>query len=391
MTNIKDNWLLDPEITFLNHGSFGATPKKVLAKQDEFRTRMEREPVRFLVRELEPLLDDARRAVAELVGADEAGVVFVPNATAGVNAVVRSLDLDKHDELLVTTQEYNASRNALEFAAQLAGARIVEAAIPFPIASPDVVVERVMEKVTDRTRLLLIDHVTSQTGLVFPVDRIVRELSARGIDTLVDGAHAPGMLPLDLRAMGVAYYTGNLHKWVCAPKGAALLYVRENRRAGVRPVAISHGANSTRTDRSRYWLEFDWTGTFDPTAWLSVPEAIRTMASLVPGGWPEVRKRNNELARRGRDILATALGVAPPAPDSMLASMAALPLPDGAAGETPALYGDLLQDRLLDEFKIEVPVVPWPHPPKRLIRISAQLYNEEREYESLADALRKLL
>lgn len=388
---LKDAWLLDPEITFLNHGSFGATPIKVLEKQAEYRTRMEREPVRFLVRELEPLLDEARRTVGEFVGAEEAGLVFVPNATAGVNAVVRSLDLDKHDELLVSTQEYNASRNALEFAAQLAGARVITVELPFPISSPELVVERILAKVTDRTRLLLIDHVTSQTGLILPVERIVRELSARGVDTLVDGAHAPGMFPLDLRALGAAYYTGNLHKWVCAPKGAAFLYVRDNRRASVRPVAISHGANSTRTDRSRYWLEFDWTGTFDPTAWLSVPEALRTIGSLVPSGWPEVMRRNHELALRGRDILASALGVTRPAPDSMLGSMAALPLPDGEAGETPALYGDLLQDRLLDEFKIEVPVVPWPAPPKRLIRISAQLYNEEREYAQLADALKKLL
>jgi isopenicillin-N epimerase len=391
MNVMRQHWLLDAEITFLNHGSFGATPIAVLAKQDEFRTRMEREPVRFLVRELEPLLDDARRAVATLVGADEGGLAFVPNATAGVNAVVRSLDLDKHDELLVSTQEYNASRNALEFAAQLAGARVVPVEIPFPISSPEEVIARVLERVSDRTRLLLIDHITSQTGLIFPMERLVREMDSRGIDTLVDGAHAPGMIPLDLRALGAAYYTGNLHKWVCGPKGSAFLHVRENRRASVRPVSISHGANATRTDRSRFFLEFDWTGTFDPTAWLSLPEAIRFMAVLVPGGWPEVMRRNHELALRGRDILASALGIAPPAPDSMLGSMAALPLPDGHADEAPSLYGDPLQDRLLDEFGIEVPIVPWPAPPKRLIRISAQLYNEERDYEYLGSALKKLL
>ncbi len=391
MNVMRQHWLLDTEITFLNHGSFGATPIAVLAKQDEFRTRMEREPVRFLVRELEPLLDDARRAVASLVGADEGCLAFVPNATAGVNAVVRSLDLDKHDELLVSTQEYNASRNALEFAAQLAGARVVPVEIPFPISSPEDVVGRILERVSKRTRLLLIDHITSQTGLIFPVERLVREMDSRGVDTLVDGAHAPGMIPLDLRALGATYYTGNLHKWVCAPKGSAFLYVRENRRASVRPVAISHGANATRTDRSRFFLEFDWTGTFDPTAWLSLPEAIRFMAALVPGGWPEVMRRNHELALRGRDILASALGIAPPAPDSMLGSMAALPLPDGNADEVPSLYGDPLQDRLLNEFGIEVPIVPWPGPPRRLIRISAQLYNEERDYEYLASALKTLL
>ncbi len=388
---MKEHWLLEQDITFLNHGSFGATPRAVLAKQDQYRAQMEREPVRFMVRELEPLLDSARTELAEFVGADPGGVAFVPNATAGVNAVVRSLDLDKTDELLVTTHEYNASKNALEYAAQLASARVVTVDIPFPIASPAEIVDRVLEKVTDRTRLLLVDHVTSQTALILPVERLVAEMSRRGIDTLVDGAHAPGMLPLDLRSLGAAYYTGNLHKWVCAPKGAAFLYARENRRASLRPVAISHGANSTRTDRSRYHLEFDWTGTFDPSAWLCIPDALRFVGSLAEGGWPEVMRRNHAMVLRGRNILTSSLGIDPPAPDAMLGSMAALPLPDGTANEAPSLYGDPLQDELLDRFRIEVPVVPWPSPPKRLVRISAQLYNDEKEYEYLAEALRKLL
>jgi isopenicillin-N epimerase len=391
MNPLRNHWLLDPDITFLNHGSFGATPVAVLARQDEYRTRMEREPVRFLVRELEPLLDAARESLAAFVGADAAGIAFVANATAGVNAVVRSLDLDKHDQLLVTTHEYNASRNALEYAAQLAGAQVRVVEVPFPIASPEEIVERVIDAVTQRTKLLLVDHVTSQTGLVFPVEQLVAEMNRRGIDTLVDGAHAPGMLPLDLLSLGAAYYTGNLHKWVCAPKGAAFLYARDNRRAALRPVAISHGANSTRSDRSRYHLEFDWTGTFDPTAWLCVPDALELIGSLVPGGWPEVMQRNRALALRGRDILSSRLGIAPPAPDRMLGSMAALPLPDGSLDTAPSLYGDPLQDALLDTFKIEVPIVPWPAPPKRLVRISAQLYNEEAEYERLADALATLL
>ena len=289
---MKSHWLLDPEITFLNHGSFGATPRAILEKQSEFRAQLEREPVRFFVRELEPLLDEARRQLAAFVGAEPEGVGFLPNATAGVNAVLRSLDLDLHDELLVTNQEYNACRNVLDYVATLSGAKVVVAEIPFPLHSPDAVVERILEKVTDRTRLLLIDHITSQTALILPIERIVAEMQARGVDTLVDGAHAPGFLPLDVRAIGAAYYTGNLHKWPCAPKGAAFLYVRENRRRGIRPAMISHGANSIRTDRSRYLLEFDWTGTFDPTAWLCAPESIRYVASLVEGGWPEIMRRN---------------------------------------------------------------------------------------------------
>ena len=386
---MKQHWTLDPAITFLNHGSFGATPRVVLDKQTALRAQMEREPVRFFVRELEPLLDDARRTLASFLGADVEGLAFVPNATAGVNAVLRSLDLDKLDELLVTNHEYNACRNTIDYVAGLEGAKVVVADIPFPIDSPDVVIERVLEKVTDRTRLFLIDHITSQTALILPVERLVQELASRGVDTLVDGAHAAGFLPLDLRAIGAAYYTGNLHKWVCAPKGAAFLYVRENRRRSIHPIAISHGANASRTDRSRFHLEFDWTGTFDPTAWLSVPAALEFMDSH--GGWPEVMRRNNALALLARDILCDALGIAPPAPDAMLGAMAAIPLPDGTQNTAPSLYGDPLQDTLLYEYSIEVPLVPWPHPPKRVLRVSAQLYNELGDYEKLAAALRLLL
>ena len=383
---MKHHWLLDPAITFLNHGSFGATPRVVLEKQSELRAQMEREPVRFFVRELEPLLDDARRTLAAFLGADAEGLAFVPNATAGVNAVLRSLDLDKFDELLVTNQEYNACRNALDYVAAISGAKVVVADIPFPIDSPDVVLERILEKVSDRTRLLLIDHITSQTALILPVERIVKELAARGVDTLIDGAHAAGFVPLDLREIGAAYYTGNLHKWVCAPKGAAFLYVRENRRRGIRPVSISHGANSQRTDRSRFLLEFDWTGTDDPTAWLCVPAALAFMDQH--GGWPDVMRRNHALALLGRDRLCDALGIPAPAPDAMLGAMAAVPLPDGMPYPAAIIPADPLQDKLLFEHNIEVPITPWPEPPKRVLRISAQLYNELGEYERLAAVLR---
>ena len=385
---MKENWLLDPTIAFLNHGSFGATPKLVLAKQSEWRERMEREPVLFLARQIDELLEEVRQQLAAFLGADPNGIALVNNATAGINAVLRSLDLDQHDELLVTNHEYTASRNTLDFAAAVAGAKVVVVDIPFPIASSDVVVERVLEKVTGRTRLLLIDHVTSQTGLVFPVERIVAELNARGVDTLIDGAHAPGMLALDLRAINAAYYTGNLHKWVCAPKGAAFLYVRENRRATVRPTSISHGATSDRRDRSRYLIEFDWTGTDDPTALLSAPESLRVMASLADGGWPEIRRRNRALALQARDILIDALQIEKPAPDEMIGSLAAVPIPDSPYA-THSLFGnDPIQDVLFDQYRIEVPVMLWPQAPKRVLRVSAQLYNETAEYERLADALR---
>ena len=382
-------WLLDPEIIFLNHGAFGACPRPVLEFQSEWRARMERQPLQFLVRELESQLDAAREALAQFTGADADDLVLVPNATSGVNTVLRSLEFKPGDELLVTNQEYNASRNALDFVAERSGARVVVVKIPFPFQSADELIEPVLAGVTPRTQLALLDHVTSQTGTVFPIARLVAELNHRGVDTLVDGAHAPGMVPLNLNQLGVAYYTGNCHKWLCAPKGAALLHVRRDKQQLIRPLTISHGANSPRKDRSRFQLEFGWPGTWDATAALSVPEAIRFVGSLLPGGWLEIMSRNRTLALAARKILGQALAVPDSCPDEFIGSLATVPLPDAPREVWPQLpFNEYpLQDALRLKHRIEVPIMPWPSPPKRLLRVSAQLYNSLPQYELLAKAL----
>jgi isopenicillin-N epimerase len=384
------HWTLDPATTFLNHGSFGACPRVVLAAQQRVRDELERQPVRFF-RELEGRMDEARAEVARFVGAEPSGLAFVTNATTGVNAVLASIQLGRGDELLTTDHAYNACRNALDRAAERAGAHLVIADLPYPVTRPEGVVEALLERFTKRTRLALVDHVTSPTGLVLPIEEIVRELQARGVDVLVDGAHAPGMVPLSLDALGAAYYTGNLHKWVCAPKGVGFLHVRSDRRGATRPTVISHGANATRRDRSRFALEFDWTGTADPSAFLAVPVAIRFMGSLLPGGFPAVMEANRKKALLARARLAASLGVELPAPDSMVGSLAAVPLPDGHVPAGPPLYLDPLQSALFERFAIEVPIVPFPRWPKRLVRISAQLYNPPSDYDKLADAVRVLL
>jgi isopenicillin-N epimerase len=400
---LASHWSLDPEVTFLNHGSYGACPVEVLEAQRAWRDRLERQPVKFFSRDLDGLLAQARRPIARFVGADPDDLALIANATGGVNAVLRSLSFEPGDEILATDHEYNAILNVARHVAARDGARVVVAELPFPTISDDDVVERILAAATERTRLAVISHVTSPTAVVFPIDRIVAALDDRGVDTLVDGAHAPGMVPLDLDRLGAAYYAANLHKWVCAPKGAAFLHVRRDRQAVVRPGTISHGANAPESRKPRFRSEFDWQGTLDPTAWLAVPTAIDVVGGLVEGGWPAVMARNHELAVHAGDAVGRVLGTHA-SPASMLGSMVALALPiEGplggppAAGQSSPLDADPLQTRIYDEFAIEVPIGPWPVPaaespnaPRRLIRISAALHNDRDDIRRLTEALEAL-
>ncbi|HSM38429.1 MAG TPA: aminotransferase class V-fold PLP-dependent enzyme [Candidatus Limnocylindrales bacterium] len=392
------HWILDPAVTFLNHGSFGATPRPVLEAQQEWRERMEREPVRFMVETLEPELDRARLALASFVGADADDLAFVTNATSGCNAVLRSLRFQRDDELLTIDHAYNAVKTTMEFVAERAGARVKVVDVPFPLASEAELIDPVLAAVTPRTRLAVLDHVTSATALVLPIGRLVAALAERGVDTLVDGAHAPGQVTLDLDALGAAYYTGNLHKWVCAPKGAAFLWVRRDRQAAIRPLTISHGANSPRTDRSRFRLEFDWQGTADPTAVLAVPEALAFGASLLAGGWDALRLRNHDLAVAARDMLCAVTDQPLPAPDGMIGSMAAVPLDwEDSPGTVQGI--DLDNDPIhagLLAAGVQVMVTPWPQRPtggpwRRLVRVSAAAYNDIGDMRRLANALAGML
>ncbi|KAA3611626.1 MAG: aminotransferase class V-fold PLP-dependent enzyme [Planctomycetota bacterium] len=389
---MKKHWGLDPEVIFLNHGSFGACPKEVLEYQQELRRRLEREPVRFFMRELEQGLNQTRHRLAPFLGADPEDLAFVPNATTGVNAVLRSLPWQPGDQILVTDHEYNACRNVADFVADRFGVEVVLVKLPFPIDNPEVVWQKLEEKLSSKTKLLLIDAITSQTALVMPLATLVPRLRERGIETLVDGAHAPGMLPLDLNQLGAAYFTGNCHKWLCTPKGAAVLWVRKDKQNQIRPTVISHGANAPRQDRSRFLLEFDWAGTHDPTAILSIGKAMDFLEGLFPGGWPALRRRNREQALAARDLLCETLQVEAPCPDSMIGFMAAVPLPDGRGSKAKSpLELDPLQDALIDLYNIQVPIISWPQPPHRLVRVSCQAYNEPHEYQALAQALPELL
>lgn len=382
-------WDLEPGVVFLNHGSFGACPRDVLAVQTELRARLERQPVAFFLREYEDLADEARAAAAEFLGADPDDLAFVPNATTGVATVLHALRFHPGDELLTTDHAYRACRNALDAVAERSGACVTVAQIPFPLTDSQQVVDAVLAALTPRTRLALLDHVTSPTGLVLPIERLVAELQGRGVDVLVDAAHAPGMVEVALDRLGAAYWTGNCHKWLCTPKGSALLHVRRDRQAGLAPLAVSHGRTVSRCDRSRFRLEHDWTGTHDPTPWLCIPAALQWISRQRPGGWTEWRAANRSLTLAARDLLCTALQVPAPAPDDMIGSLAALPLPADLppAGDGPI---DALQDRLWTDHRIEVPVMSWPSPRLRLVRVSAQAYNDLGQYQLLAARLAAL-
>jgi isopenicillin-N epimerase len=440
-----DFWPLDPSLTMLNHGSFGSCPRPILELQQRFRAEMEARPVDFLTRRMPSLLDDSRATLAELIGADQADVVFVSNVTAAANAVLRSLRFRPGDELLVTNHDYNAVRNVVRYVAEREGAKIVVAPVPLPLDSPEQIVGAVLSCATDRTRLALLDHVTSPTALVFPIEELVRRLAERGVDTLVDGAHAPGMVPLDVRRIGAAYYGGNCHKWTCAPKGAGFLYVRPDRQEGIQPPVISHGYNTRRVGRSAFQDAFDWPGTIDPTAWFCVGPAIRWLdglfrdpplplgegrgegeslqssasmeetrpTALTPCPSPKGRgetggagrfpgldalmRRNHAQAVWARRVLCERLGLSPLCPERMLGSLAAVRLPDDPAGLIPVEDANNLGSLhcltivLRDRFSIEVPVFYWPAAPQKLLRISAQAYNAPEQYERLADVLAELL
>jgi isopenicillin-N epimerase len=380
-------WALEPGRRHLNHGSFGAVPEEVLSAQDHWRRRFEADPTRFVFWELQPAMDRARHALGEFVGAAPAGLAPVRNATTGIASVLASYEpfLEPGDQILTTGHDYNAVRQILRFTAERTGAEVVVAPVPFPIDDPAQVTEVVLGAATGRTRLAVIDHVTSPTALVFPIEEVVRSLEPQ-VPVLVDGAHGPGQVHLALDELGASWYAGNLHKWVCAPKGAGFLHTRHDRIEMTVPAVISHGYNA-RVDGpiERYHALFDWLGTDDFSSWAVLPDVFKLVGALDPAGWDGVLKRNHDLVLEGRRIVADATGSVLPAPDHMIGSMASVSLPDATGvpmGDQSPLMGELSDQG----FSVIVQV--WPEWPHQLIRVSAHLYNTPDDYRALADRLR---
>ena len=371
---VAAHWTLHPDVAFLNHGSFGATPLPVLAAQNAWREQMERDPVEFLWRRLAGRLDEARRRAAGFLDADPSGFAFVPNATTAVSTVLASLDLRAGDRLVATDHAYPAVLNALRATCARTGAELVLAGIPLPPPPEDDIVGRIMDVVDSRTRLVIVDHVTSATALILPAAGVVAACRGVGVPVMVDAAHAPGMLDVSVRHLRPDYWTGNFHKWVCAPKGAAVLWVKEELRDRTHPLVMSHGAGQG------YAAEFDFQGTDDYTAYLSVPAALDFMASL---GWERIRRHNHALAAYGRRVVAASLGTPPVVPEDRFGSMALCALPTRLAPDQET--AQRLQLRLFEDHRIEVPIAWWND--AAYLRLSAQAYNAPEDYERLAAVL----
>ncbi|MDX9833419.1 MAG: aminotransferase class V-fold PLP-dependent enzyme, partial [Anaerolineae bacterium] len=376
------------DVVFLNHGSFGACPRPVFEAYQQWQLELERQPVEFLGRRFGGLLREAREALAAVVGARADDLVYVPNATTGLNAVARSLRLAPGDEVLTTNHEYGALDRTWRFVCARRGATYVNRPLPLPISSADEVIEQLWAGVTERTRVLFLSHITSPTALILPVQELVRRARAVGIITIVDGAHVPGQIPLNLEALGADFYAGNCHKWLNSPKGSAFLYARKEVQPLVEPLVVSWGwqpESSTllsldSNGSSPFVLQHEWQGTRDIAAYLSVPAAIEFEAVH---DWPQVRQECHELARYARQAIGELTGLEQICPDSpeWYAQMATIPL--------PACDAEELKRRLYDEYRVEVPIIEWNS--RQFLRVSVQAYNAKGDLDALISALAALL
>jgi isopenicillin-N epimerase len=382
MSHIKDQFLLAPDVTFLNHGSFGATPKPVMEAYQNWQIRLENQPVKFLGREINELLSDARKALGSYLNVDADDLVFIPNATHGANIIARSLQLAPGDEVLSTNHEYGACDYAWEFACQKNGSHYIRQPIPLPIQSEEEIGKQFLKGLTQRTKVIYLSHITSPTALRLPVKQICNHARERGILTIVDAAHSPGQISVDLQDIGADVIFGNCHKWMLSPKGAGFLYVRPEIQSLIEPLIVSWGYHATAeiATGSQFIDYLQWTGTRDPAAYLSVPAAIQFMQE---NDWDKVQQECHGLLRSAIERICELVEMEPlyPLDSDLYAQMGIAPLPNSDLG--------LLKKRLYGEYKVEVPLIQWED--KQFIRISIQGYNFQEDIDILVSALEVLL
>jgi isopenicillin-N epimerase len=383
MTQFKDLFLINPNIVYLNHGSFGATPKNVFVAYQTWQRRLEYQPVQFVVRELLDHFKNAREALAEYVHANAEDLVFIPNATFGVNVLARSVVLEQGDEILSSDHEYGACDNVWEFICSKTGAFYKKKSIPLPIPTPEDFVELFWQDITPQTKIIYLSHISSSTAQCFPVELICIRARSEGILTIIDGAHTPGQIPLDLESIDADFYIGNCHKWMLSPKGSGFLYTRPDRQKMIDPLVVSWGwgENSPYTTGSDYLDYLEWWGTYDPSAYLAVPTALQFMEEH---GWVEIRQRCKELIHYALNQISALIGL-----KSMYLNdpgsyhqMAITSLPNIKDLEA-------FQNRLFSEYSIEIPCIEWND--RQFLRISIQAYNTQDDVDALLAALRDLL
>ena len=382
MSSLKQYFLLDPSVIFLNHGSFGATPKPVFDAYQNWQLRLEGQPVLFLGRELDGLLKDSREVLGEYLNADAGDLIYVPNATHGVNIIAHSLALKPGDEILTTDHEYGACDYTWEFTCEKAGANYIHQHIPLPVHSEEEIVDQIWSGVTSRTKVIYLSHITSPTALRLPVEQICQRAKQAGIWTVIDAAHTPGQIVVDLQALGADIVFGNCHKWMLGAKGSAFLYVRQELQHLINPLIVSWGYNPTpeTTTGSRFIDILQWTGTKDPAAALTVPTAVQFMQEH---NWDEVRNKCHDLLRQGIEQICNLVNMSPlyPLDSDFYGQMGIAPLPLSNLA--------VLKSRLYNEYKLEVPLIQWQD--KQFVRISVQGYNSQEDVDALVSALQVLL
>jgi len=382
MSSLKEHFHLDPTIHFLNHGSFGATPRPVFEAYQEWQLRLERQPVLFLGRELSGLLQESRQALGDYLNSSADDLIYIPNATHGVNIAARSLDLKLGDEILTTDHEYGACDYTWDFVSANTGAKYIHQSIPLPVQMEDEIVEQFWKCVTSQTKAIYLSHISSSTALRFPVEKICQRARSAGILSIIDAAHSPGQIPVDLQLMGADIVFGNCHKWMLAPKGSAFLYVRSEIQDLINPLVVSWGMNPTPeiATGSRFVDILQWTGTKDPAAALTVPTAIQFMKDH---NWENVRYQCHALLRQAIERICDLTELPPlyPLDSDFYSQMGIAPLPKSDLA--------ILKSRLYDEYQIEVPLSQWQD--RQFVRISIQGYNTQGDVDALVDSLKVLL